>query len=213
MRRSALFDAVRKKIRPSRTGEPVQETSKSLLLRAGDGDRVAWERLVETYQPMIRGWLLRHLIHAQEADDLTQEVLAVVVRELARFAHGGRPGSFRAWLRTVTVNRAREFWRAGRCRVRAEGDFEQTLDQLADPDSPLTAAWDREHDAHVLRRVVALLESEFEPATVRAFRRLVFDGCKPADVAAELGLSLAATYGAKARVLARLRQEADGLLD
>jgi RNA polymerase sigma-70 factor (ECF subfamily) len=191
----------------------VQETSKSLLLRAGAGDGVAWERLVGVYQPMIRAWLLRHLVHAQEADDLTQDVLAVVVRELARFSHGGRPGSFRAWLRTIAVNRAREFWRAGRCRVRAEGDFAEALDQLADPGSPLTAAWDREHDAHVLRRVVGLIESEFEPTTVRAFRRLVFDAQKPADVAAELGLSLAATYGAKARVLARLRQEAEGLLD
>src|SRR4051812_14446105 len=175
------------------TESPVQETSKSLLLRAGAGDGVAWERLVGLYQPMIRAWLLRPLVHAQEADDLTQDVLAVVVRQLARFSHGGRPGSFRGWLRTITVNRAREFWRAGRCRVRAEGgDFGEVLDQLADPDSPLTAAWDREHDAHVLRRVVGLLESEFEQVTVSAFRRLVFDARPAADVAAELGMSLAA---------------------
>jgi len=192
----------------------VQETSKSLLLRAGAGDAVAWERLVGLYQPMIHGWLLRHLIHAQEAEDLTQDVLAVLVRELARFSHAGRPGSFRGWLRTITVNRAREFWRAGRCRVRAEGgDFGEVLDQLADPDSPLSALWDREHDAHVLRRVLALVESEFEGNTVRAFRRLVTDGARAADVAAELGMSVAAVYGAKSRVLARLRQEAEGLID
>jgi RNA polymerase sigma-70 factor (ECF subfamily) len=190
----------------------VSETSKSLLLRAGAGDGVAWERLVEMYQPMIHGWLLRHLVHAQEADDLTQDVLAVVVRELARFSHGGRPGSFRGWLRTITVNRAREFYRAGRCRPRA-GDFASVLDQLADPNSTLTATWDREHDAHVLRRVLVLLESEFEQTTVRAFRRMVFDGCKPADVASELDMTLAAIYGAKSRVLQRLRQEAEGLID
>jgi len=190
----------------------VQETSKSLLLRAGAGDGVAWERLVGLYQPMIRAWLLRHLVHSQEADDLTQDVLAVVVRELARFAHAGRAGSFRGWLRTITVNRAREFWRTGRCRPRA-GDFGEVLDQLADPDSPLTATWDKEHDAHVLRRVLGLLESEFEANTVRAFRRLVFDGQKAADVAAELNMTLAAIYGAKSRVLQRLRQEAEGLID
>jgi RNA polymerase sigma-70 factor (ECF subfamily) len=190
----------------------VPETSKSLLLRAGGGDETAWARLVDLYQPMIRAWLLRHLVHPQEADDLTQDVLAVLVRELARFAHAGRPGSFRGWLRTITVNRAREAWRAGRCRPRG-GDFGEVLDHLADPDSPLTASWDREHDAHVLRRILTLLESEFEPATVRAFRRLVFDGARPADVAAELGMTLAAIYGAKSRVLARLRQEAEGLID
>jgi RNA polymerase sigma-70 factor, ECF subfamily len=192
----------------------VSETSKSLLVRAGAGDQVAWERLVSLYQPMIRGWLLRHLVHAQEAEDLTQDVLAVVVREMSHFSHAGRLGSFRGWLRTITINRAREFWRSGRCRARVGGgDFGEVLDQLADPASALTALWDKEHDAHVLRRVLALLESEFEPTTVRTFRRLVFDGAKAADVAAEQRMTVAAVYGAKSRVLQRLRQEAEGLID
>jgi RNA polymerase sigma-70 factor, ECF subfamily len=192
----------------------VPETSKSLLVRASAGDEAAWERLVDLYQPMIRGWLLRHLVHAQEAEDLTQDVLAIVVREMSQFSHAGRTGSFRSWLRTITHNRAREFWRAGRCRARVGGgDFGEVLDQLADPESPLSALWDEEHDAHVLRRVLTLLESEFEPTTVRAFRRLMSDGAKAADVAAELGMTTAAVYGAKSRVLQRLRQEAEGLID
>ena len=58
-----------------------------------------------------------------------------------------------------------------------------------------------------------LVGEEFEPATLRAFRRLALDGASGAEVAQELGLSVAAVYVAKSRVLQRIRQEAEGLID
>ena len=64
-----------------------------------------------------------------------------------------------------------------------------------------------------MRRLLALMEQEFEPATLRAFRRLTFDGASGQEVADELGLSLPAVYAAKSRVLRRLREEAAELLD
>lgn len=61
--------------------------------------------------------------------------------------------------------------------------------------------------------MLELIEPEFRPATWQAFRRVVLDGDKPAQVAAELGISENAVLLAKSRVLSRLRQEARGLLD
>jgi DNA-directed RNA polymerase specialized sigma24 family protein len=58
-------------------------------------------------------------VPSQDVDDLVQEVLGVVVRELPRFDHAGRPGSFRAWLRAVTVNRLRTSWRSQRAQPAA----------------------------------------------------------------------------------------------
>ena len=57
-----------------------------------------------------------------------------------------------------------------------------------------------------------LIEPQFEPATLQAFRRTVFDGAKAAEVAGELGISGNAVLLAKSRVLKRLRQEAEGLI-
>jgi RNA polymerase sigma-70 factor (ECF subfamily) len=188
-------------------------TQMSLLARARQGEELAWRRVVDLYRPLIRGWLLRQGVRPQEAEDLTQDVLARLVQELDRFAHSGRPGAFRSWLRTVTVNRAREFWRAGKARARAAGGAQDWVEQLEDPGSALSGRWDEEHDRHVLRRLLELLDEEFTPATVRAFRRLTFDGAAGREVAAELGMSVAAVYAAKSRVLQRLRREAEGLLD
>jgi RNA polymerase sigma-70 factor (ECF subfamily) len=201
-------------------GEPADETAMdntriSLLLRARSGEETAWRRIVDLYQPLIHGWLIRQAVLPQEADDLTQDILAAVVRELGRFAHTGRPGAFRSWLRTITVNRAREFWRSGKCRARAVGgsEFLQRVEQLEDPSSAVGQQWNEEHDQHVLRRLLVLMEQEFEPTTVRAFRRLALDGAAAREVADELGMSVAAVYGAKSRVLQRLRLEAAGLID
>ena len=58
-----------------------------------------------------------------------------------------------------------------------------------------------------------LVEEEFEPTTLRAFRRLALEGATGADVAGELGLSVAAVYMARSRVLQRIRQQAEGLVD
>ncbi len=186
----------------------MPETSVSLLDRLRQRpDAESWRRLVDVYTPLIRGWLGRHDVPAHDADDLTQEVLAVLVRELPRFEHAGRKGAFRSWLRAVTVHRLRDYWRARQARP----EIDAALDRLADPHSDLSRLWDLEHDRHVARRLLALIEPQFEAATFRAFRRQVLDGERAADVAAELGVSVNAVLLAKSRVLRRLRQELRGL--
>jgi RNA polymerase sigma-70 factor, ECF subfamily len=195
----------------------MSQTSASLLDRLRDRpDAAAWQRLVQVYTPLIRHWLRRAALPPADADDLVQDVLAAVVAELPRFQYDPTRGSFRAWLQVVTTNRLRAFWRARQARPTATGDsafYERALGQLADPHSDLRRLWDREHDQYVARRLLELLEPEFEPSTWRAFRRVVLDGVKAAEVAKELGLSVNAVFIAKSRVLRRLRQELRGLTD
>lgn len=192
----------------------MDSTRLTLLQQARGGDEAAWRRLVAIYQPLIFAWLAGRGVEPQDAEDLAQDVMATVVRKLPEFEHAGRAGSFRAWLRTLAVNRTHKFWQAGRCRVAAAGgeEFLDYLHRLEDPASDLAAAWDAEHDRHVYRRLLQFMEQEFEPQTSRVFRRVVVDGAKPAEVAAEAGMTVAAVYSARARVLARLREEAADLL-
>jgi RNA polymerase sigma-70 factor (ECF subfamily) len=194
----------------------MADTSATLLERLNDrSDSVAWRRLVEVYTPLINAWLQRHGVTAQDSEDLAQEVLGVVVREITRFRHNGRVGAFRAWLRTVTINCLRQSVRSRRRNVPTaeSAKIAAMLDQLEDPVSDLSRQWDREHDQHVLRRLLELIEPEFQPATWQAFRRLVIDGASPETVATELGTTVNAVLIAKSRALSRLRRDAAGLVD
>jgi RNA polymerase sigma-70 factor (ECF subfamily) len=194
----------------------MDETSTSLLDRLrDDSDQVAWQRLVDLYSPYIRGWLRRNGLVGQDADDQVQEVLLVVVRRLPEFRREPHAGAFRRWLRTITVNCLRNFWRARQARPTATGDsnFIGMLDNLADPESDLSQQWDREHDQHVTKQLLELIKPSFEAATWTAFQRVAIDGAAPADVAAELGITVNAVFIAKSRVMSRLRQEGKDLLD
>jgi RNA polymerase sigma-70 factor (ECF subfamily) len=194
----------------------MSETSASLLERLRSSSEAAdWERFVNVYTPLIQGWLRRYAVQAEDADDLVQEVLAVVLRELPRFRHNQRPGAFRCWLRTITFNRLRAFWKSRQLRPQAGGDseVERQLLELEDPESDLSRLWDREHDQHVLRRLLESIEPEFSPATWRAFRQLTLEARPPAEVARELGTTVNAVVLARSRVLRRLRREAHGLID
>lgn len=86
------------------------------------------------------------------------------------------------------------------------------LHAVADPDAELNRRRDEEHDRYVLNCLLDLVEQEFEPVTLTAFRRLALDGVSGA-AAAELGMSVAAVYVAKSRVLQRIRRDAEGLID
>lgn len=190
----------------------MPETSCTLLERLRDGDDdQAWRRLVDLYTPLIQGWLGRYALPAADVEDLTQEVMTALVREMPEFRRL-RTGSFRHWLKTITINRLRGFWRSRGQRLPAAGgsDFLKMLEELEDPASQLTGQWDREHDRHVAQRLLLLIEPDFEPTTWQAFRRQVVDGERAAVAAAELGISVNAALLAKSRVLRRFRQEISG---
>ena len=62
-------------------------------------------------------------------------------------------------------------------------------------------------EGEITRRVLDLVRSEFEEKSWLAFQRTVVDGKLAADVAVELGMTVAAVYKAKSRIFRRLRQQ------
>ena len=194
----------------------MHETSHSLLDRARrQPDSECWNRLVELYAPLLKSWLTHYQVQDSDSEDLVQEVLLVVARELPSFDHNQQTGAFRSWLRTILVNRLRDFWRSRRYRPIATGDsdFKRRLDELADDASEMSRVWDRQHDDHVVRKVMESIRPQTAKNTWAAFRRQMLDGVSASETARELGISVDSAYAAKSRVLRMLRQEARGLID
>jgi|SRR5262245_5412177 len=191
------------------------DTSASLLDRlAGAPTEADWERLDRLYRPLLSEWAARAGVSAADADDLVQEVLLAVVKQVADFDRRA-DGAFRGWLRTVLARRITDLVRRMAVRPVATGgtDFAERLGELASPESELTRLWDREHDTHIARQAMRIVQPDFAPETWQAFRRQVIDGVPAATAAAELGLSLNAALLAKSRILKRLRQEVAGLIE
>jgi RNA polymerase sigma-70 factor (ECF subfamily) len=172
-----------------------------------------WKRLVDLYTPLIERWLRHYDVPTSDVDDLVQEVMAALVRDLPAFQHNQQPGAFRCWLRRIVVHRVRNFWRGRQKNALTAGNSHEFLETLEDPANDPDRRWEREHDEFLVRRALELMRPEFTSSTWQAFQRQVLEGVKPSTVAAELGLSVNAAVLAKFRVMRRLRRLLDGLID
>jgi RNA polymerase sigma factor (sigma-70 family) len=184
-------------------------TSRTLLERLRNPhDPHAWRGWLHVYEPWLRDWLGRHHFQPADTDDLLQNILVVVSRKLSTFVHNGQAGAFRAWLRNILVREVRSFWRQHQ-PADVSSDW---LDRLEDGSSEQSRQWDREHDQQVLRRLLATIQADFEPASWEVFRLLVLEDRPAAEVAQRTGMKPNAIYVVKSRILQRLRQEVGGLV-
>ena len=194
-------------------GDPAARSSRrtplSLLDRARDNDAAAWHRLVHLYSPLVYYWCGRVGVRPPDADDVLQEVFRTAAARLADFRRDEPGHTFRGWLRGMTRNLlhahfrrvAREPQAAGGSSARRQ--LEAVVDPAAGPDEDDPPA---ELNA-LYRRALELVRGEFEGRTWVAFWQVAVDGRRPADVAADLGMTPAAVRQAKSRVLRRLKAE------
>ncbi len=188
----------------------MQTTPVSLLQRVRKrSDQEAWGRFVRLYTPLIFHWGRKCGLQAEDAADLTQEVFATLFQKLPEFTYD-QHGSFRSWLRTLTLNHWRDWYK--RIKNRPLVNSSANLDELAGPD-PSSLLEESEYRKYLLDQALQLIQPEFQPTTWQAFRLYGLEGRPVEEVAAALGISVSTVYVAKCRVLIRLKQELAGLLD
>ncbi len=182
-------------------------TSVRLIEQAKQRDPMAWERLAQLYGPLVYGWARRSGLQPSDAADVAQDVFRSVCQAIERFDQERPDGRFRSWLQGITRNRLRDFFRQqqrqpiGAGGTTANVGFQQLLDDALSEKS-LEAS-----TKSLAMRALAMIETDFEESTWRAFWRTAIEGHAPRRVAEELGLSVASVYKAKSRVLQRLREE------
>ena len=151
-------------------------------------------------------WIGRLGLGPDDAADVAQDVLMTLMVRLPTFQHGaGR--SFRGWLRTVTLNKTRDFLRKKNTRLHHE-----TQAALENEEAAGSVFSEIEFRAAVARRALMLIKPEFEECTWRACWESAVTRRPAKQIAEELGISVNAVYLAKGRVLKRLRRELEGML-
>jgi RNA polymerase sigma-70 factor (ECF subfamily) len=189
-----------------RPGQRYGATSLSLLQRAQACDPEAWNRLIFLYSPLVLHWCKRSGLQKHDAEDVLQEVFAVVSVQLNGFQHAAS-GSFRAWLRMITRNKLGNHFSRRKTGPRAVGgdDTPDWTERIPQPEPGPDEEGVEERAVYL--RALALIKAEFPPTTWQAFWLVCAEDRSPADAAEQLGVSVNVVYLAKSRVLQRLRQE------
>ncbi len=190
-------------------------TRPSLLVRLRDArDNEAWAQFVEVYAPLIYGFARKQGLQDADAADLTQDSLRVVSEAIKKLEYDPRRGTFRSWLFTVVRNQLFRL-RARQARPgKGSGDSaaQEQLQQVPSADND-SALWDEEYRRRQLVWAAERVRPQVQETTWQAFWRTAVQGESGQEVAAALGMTVAAVYLAKSRVMVRLKEQVRLLQD
>jgi RNA polymerase sigma-70 factor (ECF subfamily) len=182
-------------------------THASLLRTLRADSEEAWRKFLAVYQPLIYRWCRRGGLQHADAEEVSAAVLAKLARAMKRFEYDP-DRRFRSWLRSVVANAMRDCWREKRRHPGAAGagdtGVQDRLAQVEDDSAvvELVRALDErlEGEWRLAEQVSAAVRARVAPHTWQAYWLTAIEGQAAADVAARLGMTVAAVYVAKNRV-------------
>lgn len=184
-------------------------TSVSLVgrLRHTPTDQAAWKEFLRRYGGRIHAWCRGWGLQDADAEDVTQNVLAEIARQMHNFRYDPTR-SFRAWLRTIAHGAWCDFLERKPERGRGTGDSGVLqLLQGVEARDDLSRQLEEEYDRHLLDEAVAQVQPRVEPHTWEAFRLLAFEGLSGSEAASRLGMKVGAVFVAKGRVQKLLKEQ------
>jgi RNA polymerase sigma-70 factor (ECF subfamily) len=190
-------------------------TRYSLLSRLQNWDDwESWKDFFDTYWRLIYSVAIRSGLTETEAQDVVQETLISVAKDIQKFRRDRQRGSFKGWLRNVTRWRvADQLRKRTRAELRAttpDADHPEAAesDDAADPAvSGLEAAWDDEWQANLLSAAMERVKRRVKEEHYQIFDLHVLKGWSASKVAEVLGVSTGRIYLAKHRVGTLIKKE------
>jgi RNA polymerase sigma factor (sigma-70 family) len=186
----------------------IPATRASLLIRLRNPqDEAAWTEFVNLYGPLLYGYARKQGLQDADAADMGQEVLIAVAGAIGRLEYDPRCGAFRNWLFTILRRKLMNRRESLAQRNRGSGDtaMHRLLEQCEAP-ADLEAEWEAQWQRRLVAWACDEIRRQVADATWQAFWKTSIEDLPGQQVAAELGLSVAAVYQARSRVLARMRQ-------
>jgi RNA polymerase sigma factor (sigma-70 family) len=183
----------------------IPATRASLLVRLRDRqDDAAWSEFVRLYAPVVYRFARSRGLQDADAADLSQEVLRSVAGSVGAF--DPRLGLFRSWLFTLAHRRLYDFLQRSQ---RQDGGATQATIQVLNslPARDDEESWNREFERQLFTLAAELVRPTFSDTTWQAFQLAAVEGHSGQDVAKSLGISVAAVYLAKSRVMVKLKAE------
>jgi RNA polymerase sigma-70 factor (ECF subfamily) len=182
-------------------------TRPSLLVRIRDArDAEAWSEFVRLYSPLVYRFARRKGLQDADAADLTQEVMRAVMSSVRRLDYDPNRGSFRGWLFTLAHRRLYDFLGRREREYRGTGDSAVQARLEQQPAREDEDQWNREYQQHLLAWAAERVRDSFQESTWSAFWQTAVEGRTGKEVAEQLGMTVAAVYLAKSRVMARLKE-------
>jgi RNA polymerase sigma factor (sigma-70 family) len=199
--------------------EVFDRTRYSLLSRLKNWeDQKSWQEFYDTYRKLIYGVALKSGLSEEEAEEVLQETVITVARNIGEFRKDPARGTFKSWLMHTTRWRIQDQLRK---RKRIENLLEPLpdnssrtafIERIPDQNSfDLEALWEQEWERNMLDMALEKVRRRVDPARYQAYDLHVLRAWPVQKVAAKLGLTAAQVYTAKYKVSGLLKNEVENL--
>lgn len=201
-------------------------THASLLERLRDlKDQASWQEFYSTYRKLIFSFALKHGLTATEAEEVVQETVITVARNLPEFRYDPKRCSFKTWLFNLALWRCQDQLRKRRPEVqsahRPAGDSDRTptVERMPGTEGEwLEAMWEEEWKKDLFERALEHVKPRVDEKQFQIYDLYAVQGWPARDVARSLGVSTARVYLVKHRVgrllaaeVQRLRRETEAV--
>jgi len=179
-------------------------TRESLLLRASDpDDHEAFEEFVYYYKNFISMVFVKMGVNDSHVDDLKQDLLVKLWRDISKFDSTRENSNFRGWLSVVIRHEVYRFFRKSKKNQTDElPDNHLNLSEESEVDKMIEDEW----KAYVTSLAVEKVKSYFDGNALKVFY-LTLEGKNAAAIAEELDMSENSVYVLRSRVKARFQSE------
>jgi RNA polymerase sigma-70 factor (ECF subfamily) len=195
--------------------ETLLPTRYSLLSRLQNwDDQDSWRDFFDTYWRLIYAVAIKAGLSDAEAQDVVQETVITVAKEIHTFKRDRDRGSFKGWLRNITRwriadhLRKRERDRAADSLCVGEGVAEADLKDVPDPaGGALEAVWENEWQENLFAAALERVKGRVKEEHFQMFDLYAVKQWPVAKVARMVGVSTAQVYLAKHRITALIKKE------
>jgi RNA polymerase sigma factor (sigma-70 family) len=183
-------------------------TRQSLLSRLKDwDDQDSWKVFFDTYWKLIYNAAIKAGLTDAEAQDVVQETVLSVLKNMAGFDYNSEKGSFKGWLLRLTSWRIVDQLRKRQKGIEVPNSDPQTstktevLDAVADPMGlKLEATWDAEWESNLMDAAIERVKRKVDPKHYQVFDLYVFKKWPVSKVARTLKVNPGRVYLTKHRI-------------
>jgi RNA polymerase sigma factor (sigma-70 family) len=199
----------------SRPAEEFIPTRKSLLSRIkNSSDDESWRTFFNTYWKLIYSAATKSGLNDAEAQDVVQETIIAVARNIGEFKYDPAVCSFKTWLLQVTRSRILNQLRSKKRRHEIQDTGEETpsrtslIERVADPaGDSLERLWDEEWEKNLMDAAIGRVKRRADVEQFQIFDLYVLKNWPVKKVAKTLGISIGQVYLAKHRVSKMIKKE------
>ena len=193
-------------------------TRRSLVEHLADwGDQLRWQEFFDTYSKLIYSAARRSGLTDAEAQEVVQETVITVAKNIDKLKYDPAIGSFKGWLLQITRWRIADQFRKrepGNPKRPRSSDDRATATIERVPDSrgiDLDAVWETEWKENLFEAAITRVKKQIEPKQFQIFDCYVRKEWPAQKVAARLGVNIGQVYLARHRVGGLLKEQIKAL--